>query len=217
MKKYIVSPGVFALAGLLMGTAMVAHAQTAGSSINSQLDIGSRGTNVITLQTLLASNPRIYPSGLTTGYFGPLTAQAVAQFQINYGLPAVGRVGPMTLTKLNNILALPAPTLDISAPVIANVSVTRGNTNATLTWTTSESARGTVHFSTIPLIQQEVASPMTSPIISGSFVQESSIGTNHSLSLNSLTPASTYYWIIEAADMAGNVSVTVPATFTTTP
>ncbi|MBI4133185.1 peptidoglycan-binding protein, partial [Candidatus Uhrbacteria bacterium] len=37
-----------------------------------------------------------YFSAQATGYFGPLTASAVAAWQVSQGLPPVGRVGPLT-------------------------------------------------------------------------------------------------------------------------
>jgi len=42
------------------------------------------------------SNIQAFLSVQQTGYFGPLTANAVAKFQTSEGLPAIGIVGPMT-------------------------------------------------------------------------------------------------------------------------
>ena len=58
------------------------------------------------LQTLLASDKEVYPEGLTTGYYGPLTKKAVGKFQIKHGVvasskaPGYGMVGPLTRAKL---------------------------------------------------------------------------------------------------------------------
>jgi peptidoglycan hydrolase-like protein with peptidoglycan-binding domain len=71
--------------------------------LNRQLSIGSTGEDVKTLQTFLASYDHVYPEGLITGYFGALTANAVASFQAINGLPSVGRVGPLTLQKLKEL------------------------------------------------------------------------------------------------------------------
>lgn len=66
--------------------------------------IGAEGEDVRALQLLLAADPEIYPEGLFTGYFGPLTAKAVKKFQEKNGIEQVGFVGPKTLKKLNEKL-----------------------------------------------------------------------------------------------------------------
>ena len=71
--------------------------------ITSSLDQGSEGPEVVQLQAYLASNSTLYPEGRITGYFGPATERAVKRFQTKYGLPPVGRVGPLTLAKLNEV------------------------------------------------------------------------------------------------------------------
>jgi hypothetical protein len=76
----------------------------AQARIARQLDQGDRGPEVRQLQKLLAANSEIYPEGLVTGYFGPLTAQAVSRLQERAGLPSVGRVGPRTLNQINSLL-----------------------------------------------------------------------------------------------------------------
>ena len=72
------------------------------------LDIGMQNDDVKRLQQLLATDSEIYPEGLTTGYFGPLTQSAVQKFQTKYGLaqegdPGYGYVGPKTRVKLGEI------------------------------------------------------------------------------------------------------------------
>jgi len=73
------------------------------------LYIGLQSADVRRLQTLLATKPEIYPEGLITGYFGPLTQKAVKNFQLNYGVvasgsdPGFGYVGPMTRAKLQEV------------------------------------------------------------------------------------------------------------------
>lgn len=72
--------------------------------LERQLVVGSRGEDVRLLQELLASDPSIYPEGLVTGYFGPLTSRAVSRIQARTGLEQVGVVGPQTLGKINQLL-----------------------------------------------------------------------------------------------------------------
>lgn len=67
---------------------------------------GSTGSYVRTLQELLAREADVYPERLITGYFGPLTKQAVQRFQLKHGIvsstgdPGYGYVGPKTRAKL---------------------------------------------------------------------------------------------------------------------
>ncbi len=56
------------------------------------LSQGMSGSDVMSLQSYLGVSP--------TGYFGPLTANAVAQFQSSEGISPVGIVGPLTRAAL---------------------------------------------------------------------------------------------------------------------
>jgi len=84
--------------------------------ILNNLKFGMRSLEVKCLQEFLKSQgPEIYPEGLVTGYFGPLTFSAVKRFQQKYwqeilapwGLTkdqATGFVGPTTRAKINQLL-----------------------------------------------------------------------------------------------------------------
>ncbi|MEK9154862.1 MAG: peptidoglycan-binding protein [Patescibacteria group bacterium] len=74
------------------------------SQIVSALKQGDAGENVRTLQALLAADQSIYPEGLITGFYGPLTTKAIKKFQEKHGLESVGFVGPKTRIKLNELL-----------------------------------------------------------------------------------------------------------------
>ncbi|MDO8603872.1 MAG: fibronectin type III domain-containing protein [bacterium] len=71
----------------------------------------TRSLMVEALQKTLAAHKEIYPEGLATGYYGPLTENAVKRFQkangiINYGTPATtgyGKAGPKTIKKINEL------------------------------------------------------------------------------------------------------------------
>jgi len=69
-----------------------------------QLRVGITGEDVKLLQEILATDPEIYPQGLITGFFGPLTKGAVIKFQKKFGIEQVGEVGPITRRKLNELL-----------------------------------------------------------------------------------------------------------------
>lgn len=70
------------------------------------LEILMRNDDIRRLQTLLASDPEVYPRGIIGGYFGLTTKEAVARFQMKYGVVesssdiGYGRVGPATRAKL---------------------------------------------------------------------------------------------------------------------
>lgn len=71
---------------------------------------GARGEDVRVLQEFLKQFTDIYPEGLVTSYFGPLTEAAVKRFQIKNGIVSsgtpettgYGQVGPLTRTALND-------------------------------------------------------------------------------------------------------------------
>ncbi|MEI6297030.1 MAG: peptidoglycan-binding protein, partial [bacterium] len=64
---------------------------------------GTKSDDVKKLQELLATDSEVYPSGIVNGTFGPLTEKAVIAFQKKYSLPQVGRVGPATRAKLQEV------------------------------------------------------------------------------------------------------------------
>ena len=54
------------------------------------LSLGSRGDDVRNLQTFLSQFKDIYPEGLITGYFGPLTEKAVQRWQTKHNIVVSG-------------------------------------------------------------------------------------------------------------------------------
>lgn len=85
-------------------------------NLSQNLKYGMKSQEVFCLQEFLkAQGAEIYPEGLVTGYFGPLTFSAVKRFQQKYwqeilapwGLKkeeATGFVGPTTRAKINQLL-----------------------------------------------------------------------------------------------------------------
>ena len=57
---------------------------------------GSSGDKVKELQEILKTDPTIYPEGMVTGYFGPLTGNAVTRLQARYNLPPSGAIDEST-------------------------------------------------------------------------------------------------------------------------
>lgn len=66
---------------------------------NNPLKLGDQGQEVAELQNRLTREG--FFSGNATGYFGPLTEQAVKKYQASNGLNALGNVGPGTRAALN--------------------------------------------------------------------------------------------------------------------
>lgn len=86
---------------------------TSSFSFKKPLYRGLTNNDVKNLQTFLKTDSSIYPEGLITGYFGPLTQKAVQKFQIKYQIvnsmspesdPGYGYVGPKTRAKLNELM-----------------------------------------------------------------------------------------------------------------
>ena len=191
---------------------MAAPLFASAETLNRQLEVGMSGADVSALQSFLAQDATLYPQGLMTGYFGLLTKAAVANFQARNGLPAVGRVGPMTLPVLNAQMAGGTGGDDIVAN-ISNVNASSGSNSATVSWNTSESAKGVVYYSSSPLVQHEGWNFVG---VSGSTAMtDTSLRTSQSVSISNLQANTTYYYLVYATDQAGNVSVTVPSTFRT--
>jgi peptidoglycan hydrolase-like protein with peptidoglycan-binding domain len=69
-----------------------------------QLRVGMSGDDVRTLQEFLATDLDIYPEGLISGYFGPMTERAVKKLQKGMCLDQVGNVGPKTMWRINELL-----------------------------------------------------------------------------------------------------------------
>lgn len=82
---------------------------TSTSTVITPASIGQSGSNVLAIQRALIAKG--YLRAAASGYYGAQTAAAVAQFQKDNGLTALGRVGPGTSALLNattNTIAIDA-------------------------------------------------------------------------------------------------------------
>jgi len=77
---------------------LIFYLTPAAKASNALLKLGSRGSSVTFVQQLLIEKD--YLNHEATGYYGPLTTQAVMMFQNNYNLKADGIVGPQTYKAL---------------------------------------------------------------------------------------------------------------------
>jgi len=75
------------------------------SVFSGDLYYGMTSSEIKCLQQFLANlGSQIYPEGLVTGYFGPLTQAAVKRYQALQGIITTGYFGPLTRTAVNSKL-----------------------------------------------------------------------------------------------------------------
>ena len=192
-------------------------AATNSSPLTVYVGLGDRGTSVTNLQTFLAENSAIYPEGLVTGYFGSLTEQAVIRFQKQYGIDPVGRVGPLTLGKINTIIVgggWSSSFSDVSGPWIYSVTPAVSSNFATLTWSTNENATGKIFYNTSPVTMNEgdINSVGFGPTSGQTATNGNFARMFQQVTITGLQPNTVYYYVIVSTDLAGNVSVWNPNT-----
>src|SRR3989344_1561902 len=83
--------------------------------LTRDLALGATGDDVTQLQAFLAADSELYPEGKVTGYYGSLTVAAVKRFQAKHGISQLGRVGPQTLKKLNEVMGQGSGVPDVPA------------------------------------------------------------------------------------------------------
>lgn len=99
---------ISAPADLPQGGATGGEVLAGGLTLARELERGMRGSDISALQSFLGRDASIYPGRQVTGFFGPLTEEAVKRFQVACGIIAAGdyqstgygRVGPKTRTAL---------------------------------------------------------------------------------------------------------------------
>jgi len=94
-------------------------------------------------------------------------------------------------------------TPDTTAPVISSVASSTGETTATITWTTDESATSTVEYGETDSY--------------GSTSSSVAFTTDHSIVIESLTPETVYHFRVSSQDESGNVATSTDYTFETDP
>lgn len=86
--------------------------------LTRNLQLGSSGEDVVALQIFLAQDRSLYPENIISGYYGPLTKEAVIRFQRKYNIEAVGEVGTQTREKINSLIGAE----DQSASQLPNIN-----------------------------------------------------------------------------------------------
>lgn len=94
-------------------------------------------------------------------------------------------------------------TLDTTSPAIS--AITSGNittTEATITWTTNESASSQAEYGTTQYY--DLSTPLDLNLV-----------TNHSLTISNLSPSTNYHYRLKSIDEAGNIALSGDISFTT--
>lgn len=100
--------------------------------IDVDLKLGSTGNDVSLLQEVLVEEGYlVMPEGVSLGYFGSITKEALSEWQASYGLPSTGYFGPMSREVLNSLI----PEVTTGGVVVSSTSLTSA---ALLTSTTSK-------------------------------------------------------------------------------
>jgi len=216
------------------------------------LRFGMSGEDVELLQEILSTDPDVYPEGLVTGYFGPLTRNAVKRFQKMAGIEQAGVVGPKTMARINELLEegagesgkvppglliapgirkklgftlnpLPGQVLppgiakklgegatsseDDTPPVISEIMVSDITaTSAKVSWLTDEETDSKVYYDTVTPLVVDDTTPMAS---------SSDLVLSHEIELSGLLVDTTYYYLVNSSDEAGNNEISLEASFTT--
>ncbi len=115
-----------------------------------------------------------------------------------------GSTAPAHTTLVDYFQVGSASFSDSTAPHISDIQVSATDTEATVTWTTDETAEGSLDYGP------------TSTYENGT-VSEGSSGTTHSVTLSGLSAESTYHYQVNSTDAAGNTASSTDLTFTTEP
>ena len=85
--------------------AKLMNTQAEIKELRGDIKEGMTDADIKTIQELLASDPTIYPRGLVTGYFGPMTKEAIMRFQTKNGLEVTGEINEETRAALDEVIA----------------------------------------------------------------------------------------------------------------
>lgn len=201
MKTRTIIASIVAAPLALVLVTSIASADT----LTRQLQQGMSGSDVGSLQTFLAQDNTIYPQGLVTNYFGPLTFSAVSNFQVRNGIASVGRVGPITLAAINAQMsgttnlaegAGKVTRVDVPQPILSNFAVTSTSNSATVTWYSNVAGTAKVWYSTNPSFNYNTAPSATTAGYTNA----------ESVTIGGLQNNTTYYYVVESLDNQGNFS-----------
>jgi peptidoglycan hydrolase-like protein with peptidoglycan-binding domain len=106
--NFLISTGLMlSLALAFLVSVPSADAYVQNITVAGDMTVGSTGTNVAVLQSLMSELGYLsVPIGVPFGYFGSLTQSAVARYQAAQGVsPTAGYFGPITKVSMHNQFA----------------------------------------------------------------------------------------------------------------
>jgi len=202
---------------------------------------GMTGDDVKLLQEILATDPEIYPKGFITGYFGPLTRNAVKMFQKKAGIEQVGMVGPKTTAKINELLEFGAGSSGKIPRGLLTAPGIRKKLGQPISTPSGEDGEEDEDDTTAPVISEVTATSTTATsthitwltdeksdsqvwydiltsfeITTSTLTIDSSDSVlDHSLTISDLTASTTYYYIVASTDEEDNTATSSEYSFTT--
>ena len=196
---------------------------TAVPQFTRSLSLGARGDDVRKLQEFLARDKEIYPDGLTTGYFGTKTSEAVKRWQKKNNLDAVGAVGPKTIAKFKEIgsdatkNSVTESSIQPTTPPVVATSTPPDTTPPIVTLTLSIPAPTKIYIQVNP--SEEVLATyeygLTAKYGSSREIGDQYFSSPTKTYLENLTPSTTYQVRAKVTDRAGNIGYSQNYTFTT--
>jgi|GEM_PF-6546424 len=208
------------------------------------LTIGSRGSEVFELQTILHAAG--FLSVAPTGYYGAMTQNSVMAFQKKYNLEQVGSVGPKTRALLNAYVAAAkntqltppssAPTATTTSLVSASTSVPTPSPAPVLVSTTTAASENNPPqvtlgspASVIPRSSTQTTFSVTTdtpancrygtqPGMQLTYMTPFTYtgGTTHTSTLTNLAPDALYVYYVRCTDMSDRQSQEVTVSFSVT-
>jgi len=206
------------------------------------LRYGMSGEDVTLLQEVLATDPDVYPEGLVTGYFGPLTRNAVKRFQKIAGIEQVGLVGPKTSARINELLVEGAGKSGKVPPGLLIAPGIRKKANLEFLKPLPGQKLPPGIGKKLPVISEIAVTDITAtsvgitwttdveaksrvwystipPLIVATDSTMNAVSTkfvlDHYIELPDLTPKTVYYFIVNSTNKAGNNDISEQKTFTT--
>lgn len=147
-------------------------------------------------------------SGTLSGTHSATATPLVSDTRYYYIIVATDVAGNTSTTTQDSFMTTPVPVVDETAPVISNLIKEATTTEAIITFTTNESAKSTLWYSTIHPVPIGALSLTFPP---------SGATTTHAFTLSPLVPETTYYFLIEVEDASGNSALSSENSVTTTP